>query len=116
MKTIRIATDILPHEKQRVNNALRGYCMAVADGGQETVSDSLFEKSSESVVNLVSSNSEGGMNASVLGCNANNANAGRYVNANNAASNRNDNFAGAFAVNYIKRERPHRDPQGQTSS
>ena len=116
MNTIRIATDILPHEKQRVNNALRGYGMAVADGGQETVSDSLFEKSSESVVNLVSSNSEGGMNASVLGCNANNANAGRYVNANNAASNRNDNFAGAFAANYIKRERPHRDPQGQTSS
>lgn len=41
--------------------------------------------------------SEGGTCASVAGCNANNGNAGRTLNANNAATNGNDNYAGGFA-------------------
>ena len=41
--------------------------------------------------------SEGRENASVAGCNANNANAGRTVNCNNAVSNGNDNYARGFA-------------------
>lgn len=41
--------------------------------------------------------SEGGDSASVVGCNANNDNAGRSLNANNAATNDNDNYAGGFA-------------------
>lgn len=41
------------------------------------------------------------VNASVLGCIAFNANAGRYVDASGAASNRIGNFAGAFAVPVI---------------
>lgn len=46
--------------------------------------------------------SEGGVCASVAGCNANNGNAGRTLNANNAATNGNDNYAGGFAQNQIK--------------
>lgn len=42
---------------------------------------------------------EGGVCASVAGCNANNDNAGRTLNANNAATNDNDNYAGGFAQN-----------------
>lgn len=39
--------------------------------------------------------------ASVLGCNANNSNASvRTLNSNNAVSNSNDNYAGAFALEY----------------
>ena len=38
--------------------------------------------------------------ASVVGCNANNGNAGRTLNANNAVANGNDNFAGGFATNF----------------
>ena len=40
---------------------------------------------------------EGRVRASVAGCNANNDNAGRTLNANNAATNDNDNYAGGFA-------------------
>lgn len=47
--------------------------------------------------------SVGGDGASVLGCNVNNANASaRTVNGNNALSNSNDNYAGAFAVSNEK--------------
>lgn len=43
--------------------------------------------------------SEGGEHGSVVGCNANNGNASaRTANCNNAASNGNDNYAGAFAL------------------
>lgn len=42
--------------------------------------------------------SEGGDNACVVGCNSNNGNAGRTANCNNAVSNGNDNYAGAFAL------------------
>ena len=42
---------------------------------------------------------EGGVCASVAGCNANNDNAGRTLNANNAATNDNNNYAGGFAHN-----------------
>ena len=41
--------------------------------------------------------SEGKDEASVVGCNANNDNAGRTLNANNSVSNSNDNYAGGFA-------------------
>ena len=41
--------------------------------------------------------SEGKDEASVVGCNANNGNAGRTLNANNSVSNSNDNYAGGFA-------------------
>lgn len=42
----------------------------------------------------------GGEDASAVGCYANNSNASaRTCNSNNAASNSNDNYAGAFAVN-----------------
>ena len=41
--------------------------------------------------------SEGKDEASVVGCNANNANAGRTLNANNSVANSNDNYAGGFA-------------------
>ena len=41
--------------------------------------------------------SEGREYASVAGCNANNANAGRTCNCNNAVSNSNDNYARGFA-------------------
>ena len=45
-----------------------------------------------------SSNNEGGEHGSVVGCNANNGKASaRTANCNNAASNGNDNYAGAFA-------------------
>ena len=45
------------------------------------------------------SESEGGENGSVSGCNANNGNASvRTANCNNYAGNGNDNYAGAFAV------------------
>lgn len=44
--------------------------------------------------------SGGGEHASVVGCNANNGNAGRTLNANNSAGNGDDNFAGAFAESY----------------
>lgn len=40
---------------------------------------------------------EGKDEASVVGCNANNANAGRTLNANNSVANSNDNYAGGFA-------------------
>lgn len=47
-------------------------------------------------------NSEGKEKALVVGCNANNDNASaRTANCNNAASNSNDNYAGAFAVKQI---------------
>lgn len=43
--------------------------------------------------------SEGGDNASAVGCNANNGNGSvRTANCNNALSNGNDNYAGAFAT------------------
>ena len=46
-----------------------------------------------------SAESEGGEHGSVVGCNANNGNASaRTANCNNAASNGNDNYAGAFAL------------------
>lgn len=46
-----------------------------------------------------SADSEGGEHGSVVGCNANNGNASaRTANCNNAASNGNDNYAGAFAL------------------
>lgn len=41
--------------------------------------------------------SEGGESASVVGCNANNDELGRTLNANNAVANGNDNYAGGFA-------------------
>lgn len=41
--------------------------------------------------------SEGERDASAVGCNVDNANAGRYLNGNNACSNDDDNYAGAFA-------------------
>ena len=50
---------------------------------------------------LSCSNSEGRemFATSVVGCNANNGNAGRTLNANNAVANGNDNYAGGFATN-----------------
>ncbi len=46
--------------------------------------------------------SEGKDKALVVGCNANNANAStRTANCNNAVSNSNDNYAGAFAVKQV---------------
>ncbi len=42
--------------------------------------------------------SEGRTHASVAGCNANNANAGRTLNANNSVVNSNNNYAGGFAA------------------
>lgn len=48
---------------------------------------------------VTSPKSEGGEHGSVVGCNANNGNASaRTANCNNAASNGNDNYAGAFAL------------------
>lgn len=48
-------------------------------------------------------NSEGKEAALAVGCNANNGNASaRTANCNNAASNGNDNYAGAFAVHRIE--------------
>ena len=42
--------------------------------------------------------------ALVVGCNANNGNASaRTANCNNAVSNGNDNYAGAFAVNKVNK-------------
>lgn len=47
--------------------------------------------------------SEGKEKALVVGCNANNANASaRTANCNNAVSNGNDNYAGAFAVKQVE--------------
>jgi hypothetical protein len=46
--------------------------------------------------------SEGKDEASVVGCNANNGNAGRTLNANNSVANSNDNYAGGFAHNKEK--------------
>ena len=47
-------------------------------------------------------NSEGKEKALVVGCNANNGNASaRTANCNNAVSNGNDNYAGAFAVEQV---------------
>lgn len=47
----------------------------------------------------VEGNSAGGEDASAVGCNANNGNGSvRTLNGNNALSNGNDNFAGAFAI------------------
>ena len=52
--------------------------------------------------------SEGKEKALVVGCNANNDNASaRTANCNNAASNGNDNYAGAFAVKQIERNGKH---------
>ena len=42
--------------------------------------------------------SEGKNHASVAGCNVNNGNAGRTLNANNSAVNSNNNYAGGFAA------------------
>lgn len=51
------------------------------------------------------SDSEGGENGSVVGCNANNGNASaRSANCNNHAGNGWNNYAGAFAVNTEKGE------------
>lgn len=53
--------------------------------------------------------------ASVVGCNVNNANASaRTLNANNALSNSNNNYAGAFAV--TKRSNPNRETPRSVSS
>ena len=47
--------------------------------------------------------SAGKEKALVVGCNANNANASaRTANCNNAVSNSNDNYAGAFAVKQVE--------------
>lgn len=114
MKTFESAMETSP----RFDNHAKGICgnsVSVADGVPMAEGGTLPETQSLSVFKSALSKSEGGNNASVLGCNANNANGGRYLNANNAASNRNDNYAGAFAVTLTGRERPHRDPQGRTS-
>lgn len=46
---------------------------------------------------ITARDSEGRKHASFAGCNANNANAGRTCNCNNAVSNSNDNYARGFA-------------------
>lgn len=51
--------------------------------------------------------SEGKDEASVVGCNANNDNAGRTLNANNSVSNSNDNYAGGFAHRNDKTSEEH---------
>lgn len=49
---------------------------------------------------IMATGSEGGDYASCVGCNANNGNAGRNLNANNAATDTDDVFAGGFANMY----------------
>ena len=51
--------------------------------------------------------SEGRDDASVAGCNANNANAGRTCNCNNAVSNGNDNYARGFAESIARKNGKH---------
>lgn len=79
-----------PHAKGYGNSA------ALIDTTTEAVSSDLSCKKGAAALQGVVK-SEGGDNASVRGCNANNGNAGRTLNANNSATNGNDNYAGAFA-------------------
>lgn len=116
MMTLKIATDTLPHKDNRTKQAFCGNGASVADGEQKTSTGILPETKHGKSIDFVSSNNEGETNALAFGCNGNSANAGRYANANNAASNGNDNYAGAFAEHCIKgRKHSHRDHQGQTS-
>lgn len=74
----------------------RGNSLPVVDTATEAVRHDLSsDKGRRALPPVVES--EGGEHAAVVGCNANNGNAGRTLNANNAATNRNSNYAGAFA-------------------
>lgn len=61
------------------------------------------EEASEPCVTNEKDKNEGKEMALVVGCNANNGNASaRTANCNNAVSNSNDNYAGAFAVKQVE--------------
>lgn len=81
---------ILPHNKEFCE-----YDTTVADFGKQAEATHLSAIRVQGV--SLSKESEGKDSASVCGCIANNGNAGRTLNANNALSNRNDNYAGALA-------------------
>ena len=81
------------------NTPLRGseYTMPCVDGNEET--DRRASSGSEKRSGKSSSNNAGKEAASVAGCSANNDNpSARTLNGNNALSNGNDNYCGAFAV------------------
>lgn len=83
-------TAASPHGEFRENS------VAVVDTATEAKCHDLScEKGHEAIPSAVES--EGEEYASAAGCNANNGNAGRTLNANNAVTNGNGNYAGAFA-------------------
>lgn len=61
--------------------------------------------------------SEGKKKALAVGCNANNGNASaRTANCNNAVSNSNTNYAGAFAVKQVERNEKHLTSQATSQN
>lgn len=94
----RHITEHLPHDNSC------GYGCAVVDA-ESCAHHSILPKFSGDRQMCDEANSVGEEHASVVGCNANNANAGRNVNANNACSNANANYAGAFAETNRKKGR-----------
>lgn len=86
-------------------HAISCYDMAVVDEldeGEEMWSTSPIRN----LADMYSEDNEGRDEASLVGCNANNANAGRSCNANNALRNGNDNYAGGFAPIWEREEPP----------
>lgn len=75
---------------------------------QDVPSSVVNVKTFESCATNVRDKSEGKKKALAVGCNANNGNASaRTANCNNAVSNSNTNYAGAFAVKQVERNGKH---------
>lgn len=91
-----IAMAILPHNKKCCE-----YDTAMADFDKRAEATLLSAIRAQGV--SLPKESEGKDYASVYGCYANNDNAGRTLNANNAFSNSNDNYAGALAE-YLEKD------------
>lgn len=90
-------TEHLPHDK-----GCEYGCSMVDTAKEVGCADLSCKKGAETLPMTVKS--EGGNNAAVGGCNANNANAGRTLNANNSATNGNDNFGFGFAGNQTEEQ------------
>ena len=84
-------------------HAILCYGNAVVDGHTERNAKDFDNLGHGKRVEVGCQESEGkeSSSASVVGCNANNDELGRTLNANNAVANGNDNYAGGFAQNVV---------------
>ena len=100
-----VGTGRLPHNKGC------GYGRAVPESAHKSVTEGSLDPLDGT--GGLRDDSEGRDDACVVGCSARNGNAGRSANCNNAVSNGNDNYAGAFALN--KRNDIEKHPTSQPS-